>query len=261
MLMNRLSCLLLVVAALSACKRNRIPPPESPNTLLKSIEWKNGARENWHYDANGNLEWTKGVSPASTGIQRDFLYHDRTLGLVQKPSIKEDTFYFNSAGRITRIEEYDMGLRDAGGDRLDFVYDGHGKVIQMDYGKYAGDGYTQLSVSRYNWSDKGLLLQIATQPAGNAETYVFDLEPDDKGYIFSPWAFIHRYLLVTSQYEIWNLPVLQCMDRLPKRIVWTKKVNGQVTDQATWEYVHTADRFGRLERRIANNGEWMQFNY
>ncbi len=93
--------LTICILTVFACKRHRIPPPENPSTLLRKIEWKNGAREDWKYDNNGKIESTQGVSPASPSIDRDFLYNDRTLGLVQKPSIREDTFFttHNSALR------------------------------------------------------------------------------------------------------------------------------------------------------------------
>ncbi len=154
-----------------------------------------------------------------------------------------------------------MGLRQEGGARLDFIYDGNGRVIQMDYGRYKGSDYTPVAVSRYNWSDKGLLLQINTKLTGKQEEHLFSFVPDDRGYVFEPWAFVNRYLLTDTHYELWNVPVLQCMERLPKRIGWVKKVDGQVAEQKSWEFTQTADRFGRLVRRTAENGDWTQYSY
>lgn len=261
MLISRIALLFICVASLVSCKRNRVENINSFTDRVKTIEWKDGSMETWGYDDYNILTRTNGKSPTSAAIDRDFLYNDKLLGLVQKPSIKEDTFYYNTRFFITRIEEYEMGLRQEGGVRLDFIYNGEGKVIKMDYGRYKGATYTPIAVSQYTWNAQGLLLQIKTVPAGKPEEYIYALEPDSRSYLFSEWAFPHRYNLVDFQYEIWNLPVLQSMDRLPRRISWTKKVNGQVTDQTSWDFNHEIDQFDRLTRRTTGTGDWMKFTY
>lgn len=257
----QLALSILCAISLCACRRDRTPPYEDPSTVLKRMEWKDGSHESWSYDANGNLQRTAGAGPTTSAIERDYLYIGRTLGLLQKTSIKEDTFFYNSNHRISRIEEYEMGLRQEGGNRLDFTYDGNGKVIRMEYSRYKGATSQVQSVSFYTWNDKGLLIQIKTTSPGNANEYTYNFTQNTRGFVFDPWAFVNRYHLVDFQYELWNIPIMQCMERLPTRIMWTRKTNGQVAEQSGWDFQYDVDKFGRLTRRTTGTGDWVKLFY
>ncbi|MGE7775579.1 hypothetical protein ACQKLP_12695 [Chitinophaga sp. NPDC101104] len=256
-----LASFLCCILFCTACKRNRTEVLATYSVLVQQLEWKDGSFENWKYDANDNIENTTGAGPASSAIERDFLYNGDQLALMQKTSLKEDTFYYDANRRIVRIEEGIMGMREQGRFRLDFTYDGQGKVIQMDFGHYKPGVYTLMTKSIYTWSADGLLLQIKTTAPGKPDEIIYDLTPENRSFIFNEWAFVNRYHLVFDQYEIWNIPVLKSMDRLPKRVVRTHKVGGQVSDQTTQEYSHNVDAIGRLLRRGMPNGDWMKITY
>ncbi|MBC7851228.1 MAG: hypothetical protein H7Y31_15905 [Chitinophagaceae bacterium] len=206
---------------LSACSKrcDPLPDDENPsgkNSLLDSIQWKELKQTtSFHYRSDSLQDKIiYGVHTVKDTVV--FTYNGKrisTISSFRQQRIAE--YQYNIGGRVASII---IHTQSGTGPKINFkfTYDAAGKPAVLDYFFSRGAVILEQLLFTYEYDAAGLLAKVyAKTPGGHEVSYLIE------GYApkcdFNPWAFIEP-INVTENIPIYNLPMLQTLNRLPTKI-------------------------------------------
>lgn len=208
----------------AACSKNKIsfPAPASAETsqnLLDSIVW-NDIQETTYFKYRADSLPDKilyGFPVTKDTVS--FKYTGKQIAqITSSRSQRASDYQYNAAGKIVVITMHAItGIGTS--FILEFSYDTAGRPLLLDYFLKNERGIQLQYAAAYQYSTAGLLQKVTqTTPGGIVITH--EIEAYSDVCDFTPWAFIDP--VITTEYmAIYNLPVLQTMDKLPAKITTT----------------------------------------
>lgn len=242
---------------LAACSNDPVVPPATPPPVklnLQRVTWANGTTENYVYStATSVLERTEGP------VGRAFFYRGTRLDKVKKQEIMIDSMYYNG-NQLIQTDEYPAG-QPASGLRLKFEYDGQGRLARMSYIEYGGGTATTTATITYHWNGHLPERIVRKDAATPGEEVLWELTWGPKAVPFDYWALLHRYQLIDAYTELWNLPLLASLDRLPQSVKKTAQKDGQTVGTEVLPLVQQLDAKGWLQKLKIGSSDEMTFIY
>lgn len=228
------SRLIPFIIVLSACSKHHdtpapapapVPPvtkPQVAKPLLDSIVWKNLATTTYFaYRADSLQDKITTVSSYVSDTVR-FEYSRRQITHIANNRLgRYSDYVYDAAGKIITITISGFSGLD-GHFRFEYGYDVRGRLNTLAYYLEKGTDKRLESICAYEYGVNGLLSKITgLTPDGQNITYTIDAYTDECN--FNPWTFIDPVDL-SEGFEIYNLPLLQTLTRLPSKI--TKTITG-----------------------------------
>ncbi|SJZ68652.1 hypothetical protein [Sediminibacterium ginsengisoli] len=223
------------IGAFCACQKTETtPPPVIPGAgydtkhegdLLRSAYWGNTSYEFYQYNPDSSLHKTDGRSTSGAGAEREFIFRNGYLSLVYKSGAIQDSIGYRQDGLIESITETSIVL-DYYGVKLEFSYSLDKKLKTMSY--YSFDEFSKklINTATYEYNNQGLPFKITSASPDGKHVGIVELEWGNTGFVVQPWLFADRLHLVVPDYEIYNLPLLRSLSRLPEKITRTQYING-----------------------------------
>jgi hypothetical protein len=225
--MKKIYSLVLAVALIclvAGCSKNKIPlpapaPVETPKNLLDSIVW-NDIHETTYFKYRADSLPDKilyGFPVTKDTVSFKYTGNQLTQ-ITSSRSQRASDYQYNAAGKIAVITMHAItGLSTS--FILEFSYDNAGKPVLLDYFLKNERGIQLQYSATYQYSTAGLLEKVTqTTPGGIVITHAVEAYSDE--CTFTPWAFIDP-VTTTENMAIYNLPVLQTMNKLPGIITTT----------------------------------------
>ncbi|MBC7936685.1 MAG: hypothetical protein H7Y86_15145 [Rhizobacter sp.] len=241
------TCAVSMILLLVACSKKEIysPAPDSGDTavnLLDSIVWTD-LQETTYFKYRTDSTPDKifyGFPVVKDTVSFSYT-GNRVSQITSSRSRRASDYRYNAVGKIT-----DITIHPASGSGtsyiLEFSYNGAGRPILLDYFLKNEAGKHLQYHSLYNYNAAGLLEKITQQtPGGIIITHVIEAWSDKCN--FNPWAFIDP-VTITETMTIYNLPVLQTMDKLPVKVTTT--FTGSVESVKRREFIIQNERIDKM---------------
>jgi YD repeat-containing protein len=222
------------IIMLSACSKHHDTPapvptppvnnPQSAKPLLDSMVWHNlvaPVTTYFAYRPDSLQDKITTVDPFVSDTVRFEYYRRQVTHITNNRLNRSSDYEYDPAGKIIAITitgfEGTQGLF-----RFEYGYDVKGRVSTQAYYLVKGTDKRLESIVAYEYDGHGLLSKISgITPDGLNITYTIDAYTEECN--FNPWTFIDPVDLSEGM-EIYNLPVLQSLTRLPSKI--TKTITG-----------------------------------
>ena len=234
-----LSRLIPFILLLTACSKHHDTPaplpsppvntppvntPQIAKPLLDSMVWHNLVGPTTTYFAyrpDSLQDKITTVDPFVSDTVR-FEYLRRQITHITNNRLNRHSDYtYNASGKIIVITISGFSGLD-GNFRFEYGYDVRGRLNTLAYYLERGTVKQLESICAYEYAANGLLSKISGfTPDGLNITYTIDAYTDECN--FNPWTFVDPIDL-SEGFEIYNLPLLQTLTRLPAKI--TKTVTG-----------------------------------
>lgn len=208
----------------AGCSKNEISfpapaPGETPKKLLDSIVW-NDIHETTYfkYRADSLPDKILYGFPVTKDTVSFKYTGNQIVQVTSSLSQRASDYQYNAAGKIAVITMH--AITGVGTSFiLEFSYDTSGRPVLLDYFLKNERGIQLQYTADYQYSTAGILQKVTqTTPGGIVITHAVETYSDECN--FSPWAFIDP-VITTENMAIYNLPVLQTMNRLPSEITTT----------------------------------------
>ena len=235
--------------------------PDTPNVVEPTVPTY------YTYDEMYRMETVtsdlyRGIVDTGLNLSANYTYEDDLLKTIQTPSTTY-TFTYGDFSLRTRVDvgnrnlasySYENGtnrlqrLDYGNGDRVEYTYDGQGRLIQETY----EDGET---VS-YAYDNSGNIATVTDSETGVVTTYYYDLLNRQSGYREQGAGLDHA---VKYEYDDKNnlASMTETINDITKTYSYTydddNRIISETVDGVTVEY--TYDGFGRLETRTVKQGE------
>lgn len=217
-----------VVSLLGSCMKDNavedVPPPSTtvPAGALDRMEWGNGLTGYFNYNSDSSLksiQYNLGGSSARTLFE----YANGNLsGIADEASPYKNVYNYNINDQLVSVENVQKS-GNVSQFKLEYSYNAAGKVDSMKYYQTNGGTKTLKTSSGYNYDASGLLLSVETI-SGNSMV-LSKIEGWSPEIAFFPQMYYD--VLLTENYDIYNLPVLTQRKMLPSKITrQVKPTNG-----------------------------------
>jgi len=126
----------------------------------------------------------------------------------------KNVFYYNESG----ITHFTNTVREGSSPTsytMKFDYTSPGKISTLKYYNTDEAGTTLRSVSEYQYQENGELLSVVTHSGNSVFTHIIESFSEEVN--FDPLIYIEPSL--SENYTVYNLPVLNGMHKLPKKII------------------------------------------
>ena len=247
-LLSILSLSLLLTFA--GCDKDETPGGSGNEDLylLRSIEYPSfSAISNFEYNADNSIKHIT-TSNGTTGYISSFTYADKKVAQVDISSSMYENKYQYTNGKVSSIT-YTPTHQSQMGRKLEFSYSNN-RVSELRYYNTNEAGTELIYRSIYEYDASGLLKKVVSINGNNKVIWTIEGYSDEIS--ITPWAFIRNS--IDELYEIYNLPVLNQMKRMPKKITQSFHLGGQniATTQKIVESVYTIrnKRLDRIETAI-----------
>ncbi|WP_341835008.1 hypothetical protein WJU16_19060 [Chitinophaga pollutisoli] len=252
------SNLLLLFAAIfifSCSKKSDPPKPDEPpppapvanitkvvkGYLLKACDISlvpgGNFRINYQWNADSSLKKYSAVNPATQAETAvDFHYDNGMLSRISTQNSLSEGVYVFKDGKVDRITS--RHLINPTGRNYYFTYNADGTVARIRYYLYNEAGEQLQQEVTYAWdASKRPTVITNTQPNGHVR--IIRIEAWSDPFLFSPWIFSESEMDLEN-YELFNVPLLFHLDRMPSRFTeHTKPAGGTETLIRRWELNYT----------------------
>ncbi|RYY56348.1 MAG: hypothetical protein EOO09_06935 [Chitinophagaceae bacterium] len=212
-----------VVSLLGSCMKDSavedVPPPGTsvPAGSLDRMEWGNGLTGYFDYNTDSTLrtiQYNLGGSSAKTIFERT---QGRLSTIADDASLYRNVYNYNLDNQLVFVENVQKS-NNASQFRLEYTYNAQGLVDSMKYFSTNGGTKTLRTRSGYQYDAAGMLLSVETESGNNM--VLSQIEAWSPEISFMPEMYYD--VLLTENYDIYNLPVLSQRKMLPSKI--TRKV-------------------------------------
>jgi hypothetical protein len=212
---------LSLLTALQSCSKDHdkpidTNPPSSWGDLLESIEWDNGSKETFAYNADSTLKQIA-YSFGNSAHSYEFSWAGkRMVEMHDNISLYKNTYTYNG-NKVFQMTNTPKNDPATSSYKMEYTYNAIGKVDKLKYFVINEAGTELRAGTSYQYNAAGDLIKSITSTGNTTITQSIDGYSTEAA--FNPWAFIDFTLL--ENYMIFNYPVLSSMKGYPLKITRT----------------------------------------
>ncbi|WP_109699316.1 hypothetical protein [Chitinophaga deserti] len=174
--------------------------------------------------------------------------------------MKIDSMYYDAGPGAVQADVCPGNLPVAG-LRLQFEYDAKGRLSRMQYATPGNDAGASNVVVEYQWAGNLPFRIIRTDARIPGQEFILELTYGLKPVRFDHWALLSRLQLTNANTELWNLPLLASIDRLPLSVRFTRKYHERVCETSLLLFRQETDACNRLTALTIGQSDRITFTY
>lgn len=190
--------------------------PTRQHYLLKSIQWEEGTKADFFYNADSTIKERSDRSVQRSGSTRFLWENGRMTQHFQESSLFTNLYSYSANGKITSIRNRYKEIQLTNGYELKFQYQQNGLLAKMQCNQINEAGESLILEAIYQYNNKELIKIQGFDKLGRLKIEN-SIEAYSDSCDFLPWVFISSSL--QPLYQIYNYPVLSNMKKFPTRIV------------------------------------------
>lgn len=239
-----------------------LPPSQNriPSYRLSSVDYNStpGGTGYYHYNGDGTVQQIQYGSSQSATTNVDYSYNNKAISEIREGHSEYKTLYTYEKGWISIISR--TSVISHRGYKFVFTYNTNGTVARMKYYNINEAGDVLIYSTTYTYDTNNLPAKI-TSVANNSTTIIWTVDGYSNECDFNPLTFSNTSL--GERYELYNLPVMSQLKRLPSKINKTfLNSSGVATNEQTLEYNYTLT--GKRLDKIVTSARYPanpQYNY
>ncbi|WP_205513203.1 hypothetical protein [Longitalea arenae] len=210
--------LLLLASLLSvftACdKDDPIDEPELnlPQYHLKSIEWNNGLKGAFVYNADSSLQRIDYTYRNVAGSTEYGWQGNKLVEMYDDRSSYKNVFEYDAGGKVVRMINREKVPTSDRHYTFDFIYNSSGKLDSLRYSITNEAGTSVKTLSRYYYNSAGELEKVITKQGNNEITHTIDSWSPLVS--FEPANYLDPSLV--ENYPVYNLALVLQLHKIKK---------------------------------------------